>query len=370
MAGDLDALATPVVVVDLAVVERNIAAMAAHAARLGVALRPHAKTHKSVALAARQLAAGAAGLTVATLGEAEVFADAGCPDLFVAYPLWVDAARAGRLAALAERARLRIGVDSAEAAAAIGRAVAPRGAQVLVEVDSGHHRSGVAPSAVRPVADAAARAGLEVVGAFTFPGHGYGPGKVAQAVADESRALAAAADELRAGGLEVSVLSGGSTPTVTSTDATVVGEVRPGVYVFNDAQQLTLGTCRMEDVGLSVLSTVTSSPGPDRVVLDAGSKVLSSDRPPWLTGFGLLPDAPEATIASLAEHHGVVSLAAVEEAAVEEAAGARARLAVGSRVRVVPNHVCSVVNLVDELVVVHGDDVVDVWPVDARGRNT
>lgn len=365
MAEDLDAFATPAVLVDLAVLERNIAAMAERTAALGVALRPHAKTHKSVAIAGRQLAAGAAGLTVATLGEAELFADAGCQDLFVAYPLWVDAARAGRLAALAERVRLRVGVDSADAARSMGRAVGSRRLEVLVEVNSGHHRSGVLPSAARAVADAAAGAGLAVVGVFTFPGHGYGPGKVAQAVTDEARALRSAADELRAGGHEVSVLSGGSTPTAPSTDAAVVGEVRPGVYVFNDAQQLTLGTCGAEDVALTVLSTVTSAPGPDRIVVDAGSKVLSSDRPPWLRGFGLLSEAPGLTIGSLAEHHGVVPLDDVDLPA-----GAGDRFGVGCRVRVVPNHVCSVVNLVDELVVVRGDDVVDVWPVDARGRNS
>ena len=365
MAGDLDAFATPAVLVDLAVLERNIAAMAGRTAQLGLALRPHAKNHKSVAVAARQLAAGATGLTVATLGEAELFADAGCQDLFVAYPLWVDDARAGRLAALAERIRLRIGVDSAEAARAMGRAVGRRRLEVLVEVDSGHRRSGVLPAAARAVADAAAAAGLAVVGVFTFPGHGYGPGKVGQAVADEARALRSAADELRAGGHELSVLSGGSTPTAPSTDAGVVGEVRPGVYVFNDAQQLALGTCGTEDVALTVLSTVTSAPGPDRIVVDAGSKVLSSDRPPWLRGFGLLPAVPGLTVSSLAEHHGVVSLADVDLPG-----GARDRIGVGSRVRVVPNHVCSVVNLVDELVVVRGDEVIDVWPVDARGRNT
>lgn len=362
MAGDLEALATPAVVVDLDVLEGNVVAMAERAGELGVALRPHAKAHKCLQVGARQLAAGASGLTVATLGEAEVFADGGCGDLFIAYPLWADAARAGRLAALADRVRLRVGVDSEEAAEALGRAVPGRRLEVLVEVDSGHHRSGLAPAAVASVADAAARSGLAVVGAFTFPGHGYGPGAVEQAARDEAEALAVAAEELRSAGHHVSVLSGGSTPTAGSTQGEVVNEIRPGVYVFNDAQQVALGTCRLEEVALEVLTTVVSTPGPDRIVLDAGSKVLGVDRPKWVSGHGLVPSFPDATVSWLAEHHAVV---------MHRATGASSsEVRPGRRLRVIPNHVCTTVNLVDELVVVRGDDVVDIWPIDARGCNS
>ena len=359
MAGDLEAFATPFVVVDLDVLERNVATMAARATGLGLALRPHAKTHKCVQVAARQLAAGASGLTVATLGEAEVFADAGCDDLFVAYPLWADGARAERLAALAERVRLRVGIDSAQAAGALGAAVRGRRLEVLVEVDSGHHRSGVVPAEAGAVADAASDAGVAVVGAFTFPGHGYGPGAVAGAARDEAEALMVAAESLRSCGHAVTVLSGGSTPTSAWTDAGVVTEIRPGVYVFNDAQQVALGTCRVEDVALTVHATATSAPDPDRLVLDAGSKVLGSDRPRWVPGHGLVVDVPDATIGWVAEHHAVVTVTGPAVGAV----------ALGQRVRVVPNHVCTTANLVDELVVTRGDEVVDVWPVDARGRN-
>jgi D-serine deaminase-like pyridoxal phosphate-dependent protein len=362
---DLDGFATPVVLVDLDVLERNIAAMARRTEGLGIGLRPHAKTHKCVPIAARQLAAGAVGLTVATLGEAEVFADAGCQDLFVAYPLWVDAARAGRLSALADRVRLRVGVDSPEGAESVGRVVGPDRLEALIEVDSGHHRSGVAPADVGPVADAAARAGLRVIGAFTFPGHGYGPGSAEGAARDEGEALGEAAAVLEGSGHVVSVLSGGSTPTAAVTGADVVSEIRPGVYVFNDAQQLVLGTCRPEDVALSVLATVTSAPAPGRFVLDSGSKVLAFDRPAWVPGHGLISDMPHATVRSIAEHHAVVTVGP------SSGDGASAReICIGDRVRVVPNHVCSTVNLVDELVVTRQDKVVDVWPVDARGKNS
>jgi D-serine deaminase-like pyridoxal phosphate-dependent protein len=365
VAPDLDGFATPLVVVDLAVLERNISAMAEKSQLLGLALRPHAKTHKCVQIAARQLAAGAVGLTVATLGEAEVFADAGCEDLFIAYPLWVDTARAGRLAALAERVRLRVGVDSPDAAAALGRAVGRRRLEVLVEVDSGHHRSGVSPAEAGRVADAAARVGLVVVGAFTFPGHSYGVGAVEQAARDETEALAGASEAIRSSGHAVSVLSGGSTPTALLTGTGAVDEIRPGVYVFNDAQQVALGTCRLDDVALSVLATVTSTPEPGRFVLDSGSKVLGTDRPSWVPGHGMVVQMPHATLTRLAEHHAVVTTGDGWSAEPN-----RADVAVGQRLRVVPNHVCTCVNLVDELVLTNGDEVVDVWPVDARGRNS
>ena len=153
--------------------------MASVADRAGAALRPHAKTHKCRPIARRQLDAGAVGLSVATVGEAEYFADDGAEDIFIAYPVWTDPLKGRRLAALAERVRLRIGVDSPAGAAALGRHVNGRrdaALEVLVEVDSGHHRSGVPPSAVPTVASACERAGLAVAGVFTFPGHAYAPG--------------------------------------------------------------------------------------------------------------------------------------------------------------------------------------------------
>ncbi|WP_432489582.1 alanine racemase [Kineococcus sp. SYSU DK018] len=344
---------TPHLVVDLDVLERNLASVARPG---GPAVRPHAKTHKCAEVARRQLAAGAVGLTVATVGEAEFFADAGCPDLFVAYPVHADADRARRLRALSERVALRVGVESVEAAELLGRAVP--GLEVVVEVDSGHHRTGVEPGGAARVAVAAARAGLRVVGVFTFPGHGYGPGNPRPAAAQEAAALAAAADGLERAGLPAPVRSGGSTPTAAAADPGVVTEVRPGVYVFNDAQQVETGTCGFGDVALTAAGTVVSR-RPGRVVLDAGSKVLGADRPAWASGFGRLPDSPGARVPALSEHHATVELPAGE-----------AVPSLGDVVRVAPNHVCAAVNLADELVVVRGGRVVDRWPVGARGRNS
>ncbi|RJK96048.1 alanine racemase [Vallicoccus soli] len=354
---DLDALRTPCPLLDVDVLDANLRRAADLAARLGVVLRPHAKTHKCVQVARRQLAAGAVGLTVATTAEAEAFAAGGATDLFVAYPLWVDADRGRRLRALAERTALRVGVDSAEGAAALARH-AGGAAEVLVEVDSGHHRTGVRPEEAGAVATAAARAGLRVRGVFTFPGHAYGPGLASPVAGQEAAALAAAAAAVRAAGHEVDVVSGGSTPTLGSTQGGPATELRPGVYALNDAQQLELGTCGAGDLALTVLAMVVSR-RPGTVVLDAGSKVLGADRPAWTTGWGRLPAVPGARVTALSEHHATVALP--EGAAVP---------ALGARLRVAPNHVCTAVNLADELVAVRGDAVVDRWRVDARGANT
>jgi len=335
---------TPYAVVDEAVLHANVTRMAAHARTLGLALRPHAKTHKTREIARLQLDAGAIGLTVATIGEAEVFADAG--DLFVAYPLWVDAARAARLRAVAEQTVITLGIDSAEGAANLARHLP--GATVLVEVDSGHHRTGVAPTMAGDVAAAAADAGLTVRGVFTFPGHAYAAGGRRQAAEDEAGALAAAADSLRGAGFADLVVSGGATPSAEYAGDTLT-ELRPGVYVFGDAQQWELGACAPDQIAYTVHATVVSH-AHGRLVLDSGSKVLGADRAAYASGFGRLLDHPDARVVQLSEHHAVVEGAP--------------RLPLGSIVRVVPNHVCNAVNLVDELVV--GERR---WAVAARGRN-
>jgi D-serine deaminase-like pyridoxal phosphate-dependent protein len=342
---------TPDILIDLDILERNITRMAAAVREKGLALRPHAKTHKIAEIAARQMAAGAAGLTVATIGEAEVFAAAGVDDLFIAYPLWTSPQKAERLRRLAAVAKIAVGVDSAAGASMLGSGLegAAASVSVLVEIDSGHHRSGVSPEAAAVVARAASRAGLRVAGVFTFPGHSYAPGMPAAAAAQEQQALRQAAESLSAAGFEAVRRSGGSTPTALLTDGSAATEVRPGVYVFGDAQQWELGTTTPEQVALTVTATVVGR-YPDRVVLDAGSKVLGADRSSWATGHGRLIDHPDAVIVALSEHHATVT-------------GFDAPL--GTRLRVVPNHVCTAVNLADELVLADG-----TWRVDARGANT
>jgi D-serine deaminase-like pyridoxal phosphate-dependent protein len=357
---------TPEIIIDRDVLQRNIERMATTVRAKGLHLRPHVKTHKVPEIAEMQLAAGAVGLTVATLGEAEVFAEHGAEDIFIAYPLWVGPRQAERLQRLAAKARIAVGLDSREAAetmaASLGHAVGE--IEVVLEIDSGHHRSGIAPDAVVDVAQAAARGGLRVTGIFTFPGHSYAPGMPLKAMDEERQALGEAAGLLTAAGFPITHRSGGSTPTATLTAGNSgATEVRPGVYVFGDAQQLELERCAAEDIALTIAATVVSRHEgtdliPRRVILDSGSKILGGDRPGWATGFGRLLDHPEARISALSEHHATVVWPA------------EAKLpALGDRLRVVPNHVCIAMNLVDDVTVISGGEIVDRWHVAARGRN-
>jgi D-serine deaminase-like pyridoxal phosphate-dependent protein len=345
---------TPYLKVDPVRMRHNIRRTAERAASAHVAMRPHVKTHKCVEVAKLQLAAGAVGITVATLGEAETFARHGFDDIFIAYPLWLDDVSARRTRDLVEVATLTIGVDSPAGAAAAGKHLGHR-VRALVEIDSGHHRSGVQPREAGPLAQTAARAGLDVRGVFTFPGHSYAPDQVAQAAVDEARALTEAAESLRTAAMEPTVVSGGSTPSLAEADTDVLTELGPGVYVFGDAQQWELGSMSPGDIALTCRSTVVSHSG-GRLVLDAGSKALGADRASWATGYGRLLEHPEARIVLLSEHHAVADL------------GGAPLPAIGSRVDVVPNHVCNAVNLAEAL---HIDDagVLTVWPVVARGQN-
>jgi D-serine deaminase-like pyridoxal phosphate-dependent protein len=361
-----DGLLTPATIVFADRMERNLSAMAAFSSDAHIALRPHAKTHKCREIARRQMALGARGLSVATVGEAEILAQPGSAlpdvpggspdvtDIFVAYPLWADEDLIGRLNRLVDRARITVGADSAEAVSRL--APISRHLRMMIEIDCGLGRSGVGPEDVTKIARAADQIGLELSGVFTFPGHSYSPGAGERAALDEAAALSRAKEVLDASGFECTERSGGSTPSARHVREASLTEMRPGVYVFNDAQQVELGVAGMEDVALMVAATVVSRPAPGRVVLDSGSKVLGADRPSWATGHGRLADWPDARMVGLWEHHAVVEL---------EGAGP----ALGDVVAVVPNHVCTAVNLVPELVVVDGGRVVDIWPVAARVAN-
>ena len=263
--------------------------------------------------------------------------------------------------ALHERTRLRVGIDSEAGAAALGAAVrgSTRPLEVLVEVDSGLNRTGVADAdAALRVAAAARDAGLDVIGAFTHGGHGYAsPERARAAAADEIAALARAGAALESAGFEVRVLSAGSTPTALHSAAEGVTEERPGTYVFGDRLQLALGSASPESIGLAVATTVVSA-SPGSIVIDAGAKVLAREPSPLLDGLAAIPELGGATVQRAYDYHGVVPLP-----------DAITLPPVGSVVAVVPNHVCPVVNLVDELVAVRGGVEIARWPVDARGRN-
>jgi D-serine deaminase-like pyridoxal phosphate-dependent protein len=339
----------------------NIARLQGDLDGRGIALRPHAKTHKSVRIARLQLEAGARGLTVGTLGEAEVFAAAGITDLFIAYPVRADGPKETRLRSLHRAAPgLRLGVDSRGSAERLAAAVEgnPSPLRVRVEVDPGNGRTGVVGGAAAvEVARAARRAGLLVEGVFSHGGHAYRPGAAAAAGADEVRTLTEAATSLEADGFEVTAVSAGSTPTMLTAATGRVNEIRAGTYVLGDRQQAVLGAVPPEGCALAVAATVVSTFA-DRLVIDAGAKSLTKDRPDWVEGFGAIVGYPDLVIERLSDYHGVVS-----------APASAARPELGDIVAVIPNHVCPVVDLFDGFLVVGPDGGVERWPVDARGRS-
>ena len=265
-------------------------------------------------------------------------------------------ARGRRLCALAERVSLRVGADSAEGVEVLARSLAGTEVEIVVEIDSGHHRTGVAPKRAGQVAAAAHRHGLGVAGVFTFPGHSYEPGSREQAAADEARALQEADAALRKVGLGAGSRSGGSTPTAALAIQGALNEMRPGVYAFNDAQQVELGAADWDAVALTAAATVVSRHGRN-IVLDAGSKVL---------GLTDLPGLPAVAGCLTTRTHG----SAPCRSTTRRSASPKTPLPeLGSLVRVAPNHVCAAVNLADVLIVAAGGAVVEQWQVAARGRN-
>ena len=355
-------LATPCLVVDLDIVDRNIERLAAGARDRGVALRPHVKTHKSVAIARMQLEAGAAGITVGTVGEAEVMAAGGIDDIFIAYPVWTDGARAERLAAVHRAVTLSVGIDSVEGAERLARAVegTDRPLTVLVEIDSGGRRTGIAdPAEIVRVAAAARAAGLHVAGVFTHGGHSYrDPDAPGPAAADEVAALGAAVAVLRDAGHVIEAVSAGSTPTALLSAAGEVNEIRPGTYLLGDRQQLVLGAVPPDGLALVVAATVVSTAVPGQVVVDAGAKTMTKDRASFLEGFGLLPAYPDAVVERLFDYHGAIAIPPGTHAPE-----------LGEIVAIVPNHVCPVVDVFDTFVATRAGEIVGLWPVDARGRS-
>lgn len=352
---------TPALVVDLDRMDAAIARMADAMSERGVALRPHAKTHKSIEVGRRQVGAGAVGLTVGTVGEAEVFADGGLDDLFIAYPMVPAGPKAERLREVARRARLRVGIDSVVGAHAVADALGDdRGrVSVLVEIDCGGRRTGVAPSDAGPVAAAATHLGLDVIGVFTHGGHGYhGPDARAAAAEDEVRGLTDAAGSLRAAGVEPSVVSAGSTPTAFDSARGAVTEERPGTYVFGDRQQVALGSIAPDAPAAVIAARVVSvNTAARRFVIDAGAKTLTKDVPAYLAGHASIPELG-AVVDRVSDYHGVVEVK--DGGSLPE---------IGQVVVAVPNHICPVVDLFATFLVARDGAIVDTWRVDARGRS-
>lgn len=367
-------LPTPAVVIDTNRLARNIDRMQRAADAAGMQLRPHAKTHKLPALARQQTARGAAGICCAKPTEARVFADAGLSDIRIPYP--VNPSKKDHILALMDQTRVSIIVDDADVATgwADVMAAAGRTLDVLVKIDVGFHRCGVdpaSPEAVRLIELVDRLPGLALRGILSHAGHGYHAGSEAalRLIAEEEvNVMTRLAARMREKGIDIPEISIGSTPTarfsVTHAGPT---ELRPGNYVYFDRTQVGLGAAAVDDCALTVLTTVVAR-HPGRVILDAGSKTLTNDGARGfspLPGYGALSPSPEAALAP--DDRFVVDRLSEEHATVLVADGAP-RLAIGDRVRIIPNHSCVVSNLVDEVHLADGGTVVESVPVAARGR--
>jgi D-serine deaminase-like pyridoxal phosphate-dependent protein len=363
VAGD-QALDTPLIAVDLDLLEHNIAEMAALAASHGVSLRPHAKTHKSPHIARMQLAAGAVGLTCAKLGEAEVLVEqGGVTDILIAYPIVGDI-KIRRLLHLLDRARVIVAVDTHQAAAALSQAMSAsdRTPDIYLEVNTGQDRAGAraGQEAVDLAVAISLLPGLRLAGVMTHEGHaGFSsPDEIATVAQNAGRALVDTAERIRTRGIKVAQVSVGSTPASWFTPRVAgITEMRPGTYVFHDNNAFRHGRISPDRCAARVVSTVVSRPAPDRAIIDAGSKALALDPSPSHPGHGYIVGHPGAPIARLSEEHGVVTLSPDERG-----------FEVGDRVEIIPNHICPAVNLTDELTIVRDGHVVDRWPVAARGK--
>lgn len=351
---------TPRVVVSVKRLRHNIEDMADFARSKGVKLRPHVKAHKTVEIARMQMDAGASGITVSKLGEAEVMFGAGIGDILLAYPLIGREKLARARALIQSGCQLSFVVDSVEGAQALLDLGISRPVDVLVEVDSGLQRCGLLPG--QELVDycrwLAGQPGLNLRGIMTHAGHVYAcssPEEVEKIGKEEGSIMIDVASRLGQQGIAAEVVSIGATPTVKHGGGHPgITEIRPGNYVFYDAMQVALGVVDAQRCSLHVESTVVSRPNSKRAVIDAGAKVLALDAGAHgnrlLSGYGLLSDQ-RWCLARLSEEHGIIEGQDLPE--------------IGETIKIIPNHACPVVNLADELVLSHGGS----WPVAARGKS-
>ncbi len=353
---DLD---TPALLVDLDLLEQNLVDMASAVLSGGKRLRPHTKTHKTLEIAQRQLAAGATGLTVAKLGEAEVYAERGIDDLFIANQI-IGAQKVARLIDLAGRVRVRVGVDSQECAAPIAQAASEAGLTIalMMEVDTGLGRAGVRTSqeAVELALFIDKTVGIELVGVFTHEGHIYKATDQGAGARDAESRIGAVVDAIRAAGVSLQEISMGSTPGAKHlANEPLPTELRPGVYVFYDRSQIQFGV-PVEHCALSVLATVTSIRSDGRMILDAGTKSLASDSPFPDKTTGQIIGHPELTMVGFSEEHAHVQI------------DSPTMLQVGDKVRIIPNHACTCVNMHEEMIAVRGEEIEAHWAIIGRGK--
>ena len=352
MADDINSIHTPAFVVNENVAMRNIARFQAHCDKVGLALRPHIKTHKLIHFAQAQLAAGAIGITSQKISEAEAMLADGIDDIFITYNI-LGPAKLVRLRALSGRLKtLSVVADNSVVIRGLSQVFdgAQRPPSVLVECDTGAGRCGVqTPKAAVVLAQEIANSpGLTFGGLMAYPA--VAGAKNTARFMRETKCL------LDEKGLACPVMSSGGSPDMwTSTTDDIITEYRIGTYIYNDRSLVERGTCTWDDCAGHVVATVVSTPTPNRAIIDAGSKVLTSD----LLGFpdyGHVIGHPEISIASFSEEHGILVV------------DPQNPLKIGERIRIVPNHVCMVSNMFDEIWIERNDGGLEPLRIDARGK--
>jgi D-serine deaminase-like pyridoxal phosphate-dependent protein len=359
---------TPQLLIDIPRMRRNIETMSGVARHLGVRLRPHVKTHKIPAIAREQLERGAVGITVAKTSEAEVMAEAGLQDIFIAYPL-VTGSKIERALRLSERINLTVGVDSLEGARRLSELALSNGhmLDVRLEIDTGLRRTGVIRSeAVELASKIAALKNLRLTGIYTYRGAVLKDGSptlnLKKAGLEEGELMVGLAEQIREQGIDIRDVSLGSTPTAAfAGEVEGVTEIRPGTYVFYDRMQARLGACSPEECAAAVLVTVVSRPSEGLAIVDGGSKTFATDVPPDreplnLKGFGQIVNYPDAVLERLTEEHGMLRISRDYD------------LRVGESIQIVPNHVCSTINLHNEVCFVDENGATERVKVAARGK--
>ena len=350
---DYDFADTPAVLIDRAVVRRNIQKTQAIFDNLDVAFRPHIKTHRIPEIAEMQIEAGARGITCQKIGEAEVMSAAGIDDILITYNI-IGESKLERLVALAGRCKLLVTADNAAVVYGLSNAFSgqKQTLEVLVECDTGQGRCGVqSPKEALDLARTIeASPGLHFGGLMTYP-----PMTDMKAV---NEWLLTARDLLEAENMKCRRISNGGTPNLARVaEVTCATEHRAGTYIYNDRSLINAGACEQSDCALTVIATVVSTPTADRAIIDAGSKALTSDLI-GLSDYGLITKAPGARIVALSEEHGHVDLA-----------GTDWQPAVGEKVAIIPNHACVVSNLFDQVLIKSETGEIAPLAVAARGRS-
>lgn len=366
---EMNTIATPALLLDMDKLDKNISDIVKIAERYGVKYRPHIKTHKSIDIAKRQMEAGAIGLTVAKVGEAEVMAEAGIENILIAFPISADE-QLNRIRQLTEKADITLMIDSTEQAEKVNSFFTKqKSLQVWIKVNSGLNRCGVEPNGeVLALAEFITQLpGLQLEGLFTHAGHSYGAKsleEVKEIAQQEVTAIRESAEICEKHGIPIRHRSVGSTPTFKYYENMEgITEIRPGNAVFYDMVQAGLGVADKKQCALTVLSTVVSIKK-GRIIIDAGSKTLALDKGAHgndsIKGHGCIIGHDELAIDKLSEEHGVILLNHPEQTST---------LKLGERIQIIPNHACPVANLFDEYIIHRSNQIINTWKVSARGKN-